>query len=116
MRGMRSLGRTSRLILTVLAKEPAHGYAVISWTKEVSGGTEQLAVGSVYGAMEKLEQQGHIEHDHDEIEQGRTRRCFRITPVGRDVLVAEVTRLDAEVKKAQESLGIDLGGLRGATA
>jgi len=110
---MRSLGRTSRLILTVLAKAPSHGYGVISWVKSVSGGTEKLAVGSVYGSFEKLESQGLIEHDHDQVENGRTRRYFRITNTGRTRLAQEVTTLAAEVEAAQQALGFDALGLTG---
>ena len=102
---MRSLGRTSRLILTVLAKGPAHGYAVIAWVHEVSGGAERLPVGSVYGSMDKLEQQGLIEHAFDEVEQGRTRRNFRITEVGHQRLVAEVSQLESEVAAARQAIG-----------
>ncbi len=103
---MRSLGRSSRLILTVLAKEPAHGYAVISWVKQASGGTETLAVGSVYGSMDKLESEGLIEHDRDEVENGRTRRYFRITESGRDRLAAEISKLSVEVEAAKQALGV----------
>lgn len=76
---MKSLGRTGRLILTLLAREPSHGYGVIRWVKEVSGGSETLGVGAVYGSIEKLEERGLIEFDRDEIESGRNRRYFRIT-------------------------------------
>jgi len=109
------MGRTSRLILTVLAKGPAHGYGVISWVKRVSGGTEVLAVGSVYGSLDKLEDRGLIEHERDEVENGRTRRYFRITATGRDVLSVEVARLATEVEAAQQALGSG-PGLAGGTA
>ena len=113
---MKSLGRTSRLILTVLARSPAHGYGVIRWVKDVSGGAEQLAVGSVYGSMDKLEAQGHIEYSHDEVENGRTRRYFQITDSGRTRLQVEVAKLATEVKAAQTALSLDLGGLSGEPA
>jgi len=80
----------------VLAKGPAHGYGVITWVKEVSGGTEQIAVGSVYGSMDKLEAKGLIEYSHDEVENGRTRRYFRITDSGRTRLADEVAKLGVD--------------------
>lgn len=113
---MRSMGRTSRLILTVLAKEPAHGYGVIRWVKDVSGGAEQLAVGSVYGSLEKLESQGLIEHDRDAIENGRSRRYFRITDDGRSRLAVEVATLEVEVKAAKDALGTVPPGVAGEPA
>lgn len=114
---MRKLGRTSRLILTVLAKEPAHGYAVILWVKNVSGGEEQLSVGSVYGSMDKLEENGLIEHHRDAVENGRTRRYFRITDDGRSRLTEEVATLATEVQAAQAALNIaPPDGLAGQTA
>ena len=113
---MKSLGRTSRLILTVLARGPAHGYGVIRWVKDVSGGSEQLAVGSVYGSMDKLEGQGHIEYSHDEVEAGRTRRYFQITESGRTRLQREVRKLSSEVEAARDALNTsqaELGGIAG---
>jgi len=117
---MRNLGRTGRLILTVLAREPSHGYGVILWAKNASGGSEQLSVGSVYGSMDKLEEKGLIEHDHDDVENGRTRRYFRITEEGRTRLTKEVNRLANEVQAAQAALNIapplaGPGGLAGQT-
>ena len=91
----------------MLAKGPAHGYGVIRWVKDVSGGAEQLAVGSVYGSMDKLEEKGLIEFSHDEVESGRTRRYFRITDDGRSLLAAEVAKLAVEVEAAQAALAVD---------
>ena len=111
---MRQLGRTSRLILTVLAKSPAHGYGVISWVSDASGGTERLAVGSVYGSLDKLESKGLIERDREEIENGRTRQYFRITDSGLQRLSVEVAKLAREVAAAQEALqGSTLPGIAG---
>lgn len=106
---MKSLGRTSRLILTVLASEPSHGYGVISWVRDVSGGAETLGVGAVYGSIEKLEQKGLIEHDRDEVERGRARRYFRITDGGRSALALEVSSLAREVAEAQKALSAASG-------
>lgn len=110
---MKSLGRTSRLVLTVLARGPAHGYGVIRWVKDVSGGTEVLGVGSVYGSIDKLEDRGLIEHDRDEIEQGRTRRYLRITDRGRTALAADVAKLKEEVANAEAALAPHLPGSAG---
>ena len=101
---MKTLGRTSRLILTVLARAPTHGYGVIHWVKEASGATETLGVGAVYGSIEKLEEDALIEHDHDAVEQGRSRRYFRITDAGRARLALEISRLATEVEAAQAAL------------
>ena len=111
---MRSLGRTSRLILTVLARGPAHGYGVIAWVRDVSGGTEKLAVGSVYGSIDKLESRGLIEADHEAVENGRTRQYYRITEPGRTLLAVEVAKLATEVEAAQQALAIP-PGLSGQT-
>lgn len=106
---MKSLGRTSRLILTVLANEASHGYGVISWVRDVSGGAETLGVGAVYGSIERLDQKGLIEHDRDEVEQGRSRRYFRITDKGRSALALEVSSLAREVAEAQKALAVAPG-------
>jgi len=57
--------------------------------------------------MDKLEAKGLIEYSHDEVENGRTRRYFRITDSGRSRLADEVAKLSTEVAAAQAALGVD---------
>lgn len=51
-------GNLDLLLLAVLTEGEAHGYAVIARVRERSGGEFDLAEGTVYPALHKLEAEG----------------------------------------------------------
>lgn len=73
------------LLLAVLAREPAHGYAAIEGLRRRSGEAFNLAEGTVYPALHRLERGGLIQSQWTEA-GGRDRRIYRLTPGGRRVL------------------------------
>lgn len=103
---MKFLRRPTRLILTVLAEGPLHGYGIIRAVEELSAGSVKLAVGTLYGALERLEAEGTIERDREEIENGRLRRYYRLTAGGVAVLTAEIAALEADVRAARTRLAV----------
>lgn len=73
------LGRFSNpslLILSSLASGPKHGYAMIQDIEEFSG--TRLEVGTLYGALARLEEQGWIVP----LESLDRRRPYRLTALG----------------------------------
>lgn len=92
------------LILLALADRPRHGYGILLEAGELSGGTVRLGPGTLYGALERLEDAGQIELDREEIEEGRPRRYYRLTRRGRSVLVEETQRREALVGLAKQRL------------
>lgn len=89
------LSEATYFILAALLDEPLHGYAVIKRTQEQSGGRVNLAVGTLYGALERMTDGGLIEVDREEVVAGRPRRYFRITALGRRTVREEAERLAA---------------------
>ena len=89
--GERNDGRTPAqlelLLLGVLAREPLHGYAIITSLRELSGGLFDLNEGSVYPALHRLERTGRVESAWGEV-KGRSRRVYRLTRKGRSALAA----------------------------
>ncbi|MDQ6687965.1 MAG: helix-turn-helix transcriptional regulator [Actinomycetota bacterium] len=81
-------GHLDLLLLGVLRHGPRHGYAVITALRDHTGGALDLAEGSVYPALHRLEDQGLLASDWEPI-QGRRRRTYRITAKGQDALLAE---------------------------
>jgi len=76
---LNDLGRFSNpslLILSSLASGPKHGYAMIQDIEEFSG--TRLEVGTLYGALARLEEQGWIEP----LESTDRRRPYRLTSLG----------------------------------
>jgi hypothetical protein len=64
--------------LTALAAEPLHGYGVIQAVDRLSAGDVRLRAGTLYGALDRLTDQGLIEVDHEEAD-GRLRRYHRLS-------------------------------------
>lgn len=80
---LNELGRFSNpslLILSSLASGPKHGYAMIQDIEEFSG--TRLEVGTLYGALARLEEQGWIEP----LESADRRRPYRLTGLGLSAL------------------------------
>lgn len=91
-------------ILTVLATGRRHGYDILRETERMSGGEVSLRVATLYSALERLEREGLIAPDGEEIVNGRARRYFVLTDDGSAQLAAEVERLEAATVAARASL------------
>ncbi|MEU7973293.1 helix-turn-helix transcriptional regulator [Micromonospora sp. NPDC049089] len=102
------------LILTALAREPMHGYGITSDVAALSGGRLALRPGTLYGALDRLADEGLVERDREEVVEGRLRRYYRLTEVGRSVLTAETERLRRNVEAATQRLRARPAGTRAA--
>src|SRR6201989_1209130 len=80
-------------VLAALSDERLHGYAIIEKVERLSGGDVSLAVGTLYGALERLARQKLVEPDGEETVSGRLRRYYRITAAGEKAARAEAARL-----------------------
>ncbi len=87
------------LILTSLAAEPRHGYALLQDIEAFAG--VRLGPGTLYGAIGRLEDRGLIEAMG---EAGR-RRPYRITGAGAEVLRASIGEMRSIVEAGTERLG-----------
>ena len=70
------------LVLGVLRHGPAHGYAIIGALRERTAGEFDLAEGTVYPVLHRLEAAGLLASAWSEA-GGRRRRVYRITRSGR---------------------------------
>ena len=80
-------GYLDPVILAVLAGDALHGYAVIEELKARSGGELDLAEGTVYPALHRLERRGLLRSSWTTAE-GRRRRVYRLTASGRRELAS----------------------------
>lgn len=92
------------LVLTALAGEPLHGYAIVQAVETLSEGRTRLRVGTLYGVLDRLVAEGLAEREREEVHQGRLRRYYRLTDDGVRVLSAEVARMSANVRAASAVL------------
>jgi PadR family transcriptional regulator PadR len=81
-------GNLDLLLLAVLTEGEAHGYAVIARVRERSGGEFDLAEGTVYPALHKLEADGLLSSRWQH-ESGRRRRTYGLTAPGEAALTAK---------------------------
>lgn len=86
-------GHLDLLLLSAIAKEPLHGYAVVEAIREASDGELDLAEGTVYPALYRLEGAGFLTSSWTTV-GGRHRRIYRLTRRGR-------ARLERERKEWQ---------------
>ncbi|MBF9130425.1 PadR family transcriptional regulator [Plantactinospora sp. S1510] len=92
------------LILTALAREPMHGYGIVSEVAALSDGRLALRPGTLYGALDRLTDEGLVEPDREEVVGGRLRRYYRLTEGGTAALSAETERLRRNVEAASQRL------------
>src|ERR1700759_5195411 len=92
------------LILTALAGEPAHGYGVIHAVDELSHGEVKLRPGTLYGALDRLAEEGLVVVDREEAVNGRLRRYYRLTDRGSAALATQVERLRRHADAAESRL------------
>ena len=96
-------GHLDLLLLAVLEKGPAHGYALIESLRGRSGGTFDLPEGTVYPALHRLEKDGLLSSHWSE-ESGRRRRVYQLTPKG----VESLARRQAEWRQFSRAVDATL--------
>jgi DNA-binding PadR family transcriptional regulator len=94
-------------ILLSLAGEDLHGYGIMQEVARQSEGKYKLGPGTLYDNLQKLIQREWVEELGQRAgDEDPRRRYYRLTPSGRGVLTAEVTRLAEVVREARSRLQI----------
>lgn len=81
--------------------EPRHGYAIIQFVKEKTWGRLVLGAGTLYGALNKLEERGWITAWSANDER---KKEYLITLLGRHAVMKEMDRLKQLIRTADEIL------------
>jgi len=87
------------LVLLSLAEQPRHGYSILKDVESMSGGRVLLSTGTLYGALQRLLNNGWIERVEEE-ETPRDRRTYRLTTRGLRNLQMEIERMRHLTKMA----------------
>src|SRR6188508_1824875 len=69
------------LILTSLADQPRHGYALLKDVENLSGQQVRMSTGTLYGAIHRLLRDGWIERFEQE-DVSREKQAYRLTAGG----------------------------------
>ncbi|REE97651.1 PadR family transcriptional regulator [Thermomonospora umbrina] len=92
------------LILTALAERPQHGYGIIGDVDRISEGRVRLRAGTLYAALDRLQSEGLVEADHEEVVDGRLRRYYKLTGAGAERLAEEAERMRVNAETAAARL------------
>lgn len=83
-------GTLDLLVLQVLAREPAHGWAIAKRIQSLSGDVLAVGQGSLYPALHRLEHQGWIVGEFKDSNLGRPAKVYALTRAGRKQLEREL--------------------------
>ena len=104
MKGDALRGHLELLILGALRADEAHGYGIIERIRERSDGEFDLAEGSVYPALYRLEHDGHVRSGWKTV-GGRRRRVYTLTRSGSLALAGESARFEQLVRGVRAVTG-----------
>jgi PadR family transcriptional regulator len=76
------------LLLAAVGDEPRHGYSVVEFLRERSGGAFDLSEGTVYPALYRLER-AKLLSSRWAVVRGRRRRIYALTRAGGRALAEE---------------------------
>jgi len=82
-------GTLDLLILKTLTLEPMHGWGIGARIQQVSRGVLDVNQGSLYPALQRLEQKGWIESEWRTSENNRRAKYYRLTASGRRAVGVE---------------------------
>jgi len=94
-------GTLDMLVLQILSLEPAHGYAIAQRIQQVSREAVKVNQGSLYPALQRLEDRGFISAEWGVSDNNRKARFYSLTRKGRN----ELTREESEWRRIAAAIG-----------
>ena len=80
---------TKPLILSILSRGEIYGYQIIQNIIEISGGTLEWSEGMLYPVLHRMEKENLIHSQWKISENGRQRKYYRLTELGKRELEKE---------------------------
>ena len=82
-------GTLDLLVLKTLALRPAHGLGITQRIGQVTRGTFQVSLGSVFPALRRMEEAGWLASEWGRSDANRKAKYYRLTTTGRRQLKTE---------------------------
>jgi PadR family transcriptional regulator PadR len=79
-------GTAELAILSLLEGGPLHGYEIGRRIEEQSRGALRYTLAALYPLLYRMEHRGWLRAEWSTGENGKRRRCYRLTPRGRKML------------------------------
>jgi PadR family transcriptional regulator len=77
-------GTLEGIVLAILSGRPAYGYEITAWLREQ--GFSDIAEGTVYALLIRVEQRGFVDVEKVPSEKGPPRKVYSLNAQGRDYL------------------------------
>ena len=98
-------GGLDALILAVLGREPAHGYAILNTLRLTSDGVFDLPEGTLYPILHRLEGRGLVRARWQSV-AGRERKVYALTKAGHAAIEAERADWRRYAQAVNQVLGV----------
>jgi PadR family transcriptional regulator PadR len=85
-------GTLDLMILTILSREPMHGYGIAQKLAALSHDTFQVNPGSLFPTLYRLEQDGKVKAEWAPTENNRNAKYYKLTAAGRKQLEQHLQR------------------------
>jgi PadR family transcriptional regulator, regulatory protein PadR len=82
-------GTLDLLILRIVSAEAMHGWGIMQRLKQLTGDVFQVTPGSLFPALQRLEESGWVQGEWGTSENNRKAKFYSITRAGRKQLVEE---------------------------
>src|SRR5215468_2983914 len=76
-------GTLDLMILTILSREPLHGYGISQKLAALSRDTFQVNPGSLFPTLYRLEQEGKLKSEWRPTENNRNAKYYKLTAAGK---------------------------------
>jgi transcriptional regulator len=87
-------GTLDMMILTILSREPMHGYGIAQRLAALSRDSFQVNPGSLFPSLYRLEEDGKLKSEWHASENNRKAKYYRLTAAGKRQLEAHRDRYD----------------------
>jgi len=98
-------GTLDLLILKTLTLQPMHGWGISARIQQFSRGVLDVNQGSLYPALQRLEQKGWVASEWRTTENNRRAKYYRLTASGRRAVGAETASWRQYVEAVELILG-----------
>jgi PadR family transcriptional regulator, regulatory protein PadR len=98
-------GTLDLLILKALSLEPMHGWGITQRLEQLSRDALRVGQGSLYPALQRLEERGWIDSEWKATDQNRRAKYYELTPAGRRALGIEAESWHRYVDMVELILG-----------
>src|ERR1051326_3044108 len=76
-------GTLDLMILKMVDLAPMHGYGIMQRLRQITGGMFEVTAGSMFPALQRLEEQGWVQGEWGPSENNRRSKYYSITKSGR---------------------------------